>query len=460
MTATNYLIGAIGVLLIVRYYRQAVLLLPVWALLTPRALLLVDIWSIPPISYYRLFCMVLIGLHVVSLFQAQPQTVRREFPLKFAYFAVVASALISVVLAFLTPNAGAQVFLSLILEVIGPTWIYYRHLARTGMDELHKLLRIYAIALLALLVYAIATYLVAFNPFIDWASSTNQTLRVIARSYEGTIRGLRAQGTITHPLTFGGIAVLYFWMLLTIGTIRRNGPILDRTMMLSLFFLTIVAVILTNSRTPVVFFGVLMVLWMLATGARNAVLSLAAMAIVIPAVLLTSDVLVERILAVINIFLPNVGPEQYGSTIEMRSRQFAVAFHYFEQAPIFGGGLELTRNLIETGAEEALFNAESFIMVLMIDQGAFGALAYAILIGNIVYVAARRAPDGRSFRVVLAGIAGYLVFVLATGLVDTLQYFLFAVLFMLRWFAALKASTAPAPMAVAARPRARAFVAT
>jgi hypothetical protein len=57
-----------------------------------------------------------------------------------------------------------------------------------------------------------------------------------------------------------------------------------------------------------------------------------------------------------------------GSSFEMRDTQLALSLFYFSRSPLFGNGFSyFTEEL--AGVEHQLFGAESYIFILLIDQG-------------------------------------------------------------------------------------------
>lgn len=97
-----------------------------------------------------------------------------------------------------------------------------------------------------------------------------------------------------------------------------------------------------------------------------------------------------------------VNPDEAGgSSVEQRSLQFLVAYHYWMNAPIIGNGLDFTNLLV--AKDVGLLGAESIIFRLLIDRGIVGFLSFVFLYAYSCWVLHKKGLTSWSF--ILIGFA-------------------------------------------------------
>lgn len=417
-----FILAALGACCLIFALRRTVLLMPAWMLLTPKALLLIDIESLPVLSMYRFMCMVMLAMYIITVALANGGAVRKG-PFFTALFLFLGTALVSVLVNFGGQNAGLLTWLALLLEIAIPVFVFCHFASRLSISEMTRLIKIYIAAYIAVCLYAIGAYLIGINPYIDFINTTTETGRVMARTYSDTLRGARAQGTVSHPITFGALIVL---MLLTVYVVRLAGRFGVRKVvsiaMTSIVILT--AALLTNSRSPLILFFVAVLAFGLSVGFVRSIKYVVLGLLLLAVLLSTSDLFLEKFLSVVNIFDSSVGVEQNGSDLAMRGGQFLVALGYFWQSPMWGHGLDATRMIVSSGSTSDLYDAESVLFKLMIDQGILGFIGFFGLLA-LVYRRVSAVLSGLLARRMYLGMsAGYTIFVVSTGVMDTLQLFL------------------------------------
>jgi O-antigen ligase len=141
----------------------------------------------------------------------------------------------------------------------------------------------------------------------------------------------------------------------------------------------------------------------------------------------TSELFREKVLSVANIFDSNVGEDMNGSDLAMRGAQFAASARHFFSSPLVGGGLDATRNIVSSGLDPDLFNTESIVFRLMIDQGSLGLISYTAFFFLLYTKVARTIRQQPARRMYLGMVIGYITFTISTGLIDTLQNTLFMI---------------------------------
>lgn len=398
---------------------------PFWYALFPKGFLLLDFSGVPVVSMYRFICIVLFVAMTVLETRRRSHWIKSS-PLFLPLLLLSLSAALSLLLNLLSPNAGGLQVFNLFNEIVVPVSAFSYYFARLGKEEQHRYFRNLLLFYGVIAAYATVTFLINFNPYILFMETTTRTGRVEVQTYAETLRGLRAQGTISHPITFGAAIALVLLASAAVSLDRRRigrRIFSARGGILCAIFI-IVAIMLTKSRSPLILLGVASIFTVLTSSVVTSYLY-----IMIGSFLLTLSYFIipgvsDVVLSVINIFDPSAGESQHGSSLEMRQLQMAVALKYFLTSPFAGNGLEATRNIVASGTEPDLYNSESLLFSVLINQGLVGLMVYIFLFGSLFVKVAQCIP-GKNTRAVINGtICGYLVFVLATGVMETLALFL------------------------------------
>jgi hypothetical protein len=398
---------------------------PFWYALFPKGFLLLDFSGIPVVTMYRFICIMLFVAMTVLETRRRSHWIK-SCPLFLPLLLLFISAALSLLLNILSPDAGALQVFNLFNEIVVPVSAFNYYFAKLSKEEQHKYFRSLLLFYGVIAAYAAVTFLLDFNPYILFMESTTQTGRVQVQTYAETLRGLRAQGTISHPITFGAAIVLVLLASAAVSLDRRRigrRIFSARWGVLCATFI-IFAMMLTKSRSPIILLGIAGIYTVFTSSVVTSYIYimigsflLALSYFFIPGV---SDI----VLSVVNIFIPSVGEAQHGSSLEMRQLQMAVALKYFLASPFAGNGLEATRNIVASGTEPDLYNSESLLFSVLINQGLVGLIVYIFLF-IFLFVKVVKGVPGKNIRAVINGIVcGYLVFVLATGVMETLAIFL------------------------------------
>ncbi|WP_367372044.1 hypothetical protein [Pseudomonas lini] len=421
-----FILAALGTLAMTLSFRRSVLLIPVWTVLTPKALLLLDTPSLPAFSLYKYLCLVMIGMYLTkNLFKKRQHTPQKPF--SRAFYLILISSAASAILNISSSNSGLLTLTSMVIEVIMPVTIYCEYLGRQTPQKLNSLMSKYIICYCALAVYGTLCYLINYNPYIEFINSTTHTGRIIAQTYAETLRGIRAQGTISHPITYGALIVM---MLLTYYTVKLKKAKLSLKDYLKIGLATTIIIggaLFTNSRTPLILFAVPLIILALSQSAAKSLKYTLTFSLIFVTLFSTSELFRDKVLSVANIFDSNLGEDMNGSDLTMRGAQFAASARHFFNSPLVGGGLDATRNIVSSGLDPDLFNTESIVFRLMIDQGTLGLISYAAFFFLLYIKVARNIQRESARRMYLGMVIGYITFTISTGLIDTLQNALFMI---------------------------------
>lgn len=417
-----FFLAAVGTFFIFFYNKRAALLMPAWILFTPKALLLLDLPGLPVISLYKYFCAILISGFIFRAIIA-PKTIYGQFPYKTAFGVLLGAAFVSVLANAGSSSAGYLTFVTMITDLTVPVFIYCIYASQLDHAALRRLAGIYIGVYCAVAVYAVVCYVSGHNPYIDFIKSTTHTGRVLAQTYEGTLRGLRAQGTVSHPITFGAVLVA---MLITYATLRprqRWEGKFGLVKIAAIWLIIVAGVMLTNSRSPLLMLMIATTLFALWQHPLRTFGHVTAVLIAGVVVLSVFPAAMDRALSVANIFNSDLGKKQYGSSLDMRSRQLEASLKYFNDSPLWGGGLDKSRNIVSSGSGQELYNTESIVFRLIIDQGIIGIISFIVFFLVIFTITIRQVVGHAPKAWVLGLSAGYAAFIISTGIMDTLHYF-------------------------------------
>lgn len=423
-----YLAAFFGFFCILFYEKKFVLLMPVWIALTPKALLFLDVANIPALSLYKLFCALLFLRFIIVVAIKKKGFIWCDVNITRPLVILFFSFLIPVLMNLNSKDAGVFTAIGVFIEVIFPAYIYCYHLRNENHIYLKRLLFQYLSFYLFLAIYGSVCYLIDYNPYIEFIQSTTYTGRVVVQTYAETLRGARAQATISHPITYGAFLSLSLILLFLLKRDLLNKNDIGKV----LFFVVVIlyAVFLTNSRSPLLLLIAAITTSIAFSGLKNFVYQGVSVLLIVFIGLSVSDLFYEKMISVINILSPNAGPDMYGSTIDMRLGQLLVSYKYFLMSPVFGNGLDAIRNIVSNGMEEELYDSESILFLLMVNQGVIGTLLYSLFF-LALYKLVEKAIFDKTTKGILKGFfVGYIVFIISTGVMDTLHYFVFLSFFV------------------------------
>lgn len=232
-------------------------------------------------------------------------------------------------------------------------------------------------------LYGVFQFLNGFeNPLMAYEQSLNPNNDIKQKllwEYSSEDRsGLgRVSSIFAHPI--GGGCICAFWCFFFLSTKMAVPELYKRlsikNWLVYLFiFASLLMVILSNSRAPLVLFGISCLSLL-----RNKKILLIAVVGSIVIVLLSDTILGNYLNTFISIFDRSVEQKMGGgSNVSMRQSQFDAMFKvFFEQGMFFGDGLYSTRWWVSKNI--GLLGAESVWIGLLLNQGIFGAVVYVMM---------------------------------------------------------------------------------
>jgi hypothetical protein len=429
-----YLLAAFVFSLALVKRREMILLLPVIPLFFSKGLLFLDINSIPVISFYRLYVLSLIISSVIFFLQKKQRFFLLSISLIKPLFFLMATYILVFLANITGAYAGGNTLLSFFFEVFAPSLLLINLVSELKYEILTKWLKLYMYIYLFVAVYGVVCYLIDFNPFVIFMESTIKSNRVLVHTYADTLRGIRAQGTVYHPINFG--ALMGFGIAITL--LLRKLSLINRFICLFTVLTFFIAILFSNSRTPVLCAIVFLLYYSLYLGAYKKFFSYILILLICTVGILTSEYIYEKFTSIMVLFFPDSGTNMHGSSFDMRFGQLILSIKYFLQSPILGNGLDFVRALVSDGREEDLYNTESIIFILLINFGVFGFFSHIYLFSIQFFSVDKTAIDGELKGLLKAFVVSYVLFIVATGIVATLYTYLFV--FIVLYFTVIKYS--------------------
>lgn len=423
----NYLLAAYCLSLALIRRRRMALLFPTLCFFTPKGFGLIDVASLPYLSVNR--AMVLIMMLSFGLYaMAAGFKIRRiRFPFAGAFMLLAVSYLSSLLFNPATWSSDAVTALMLFAEIYVPCYLIWYFC--DSPDQAERTLKCIYIVGVAVSIYGTLAFATHFNPYFDYIKETTTTGRVLATDYSSSVRGARAVGTMSHAITFGAFQAITF--MIGIFLMRGNRSASKLLWFVVTQVVLFIGMVATASRTPLVFVLLSLLTFTCFTRTRDKLVVVQVGVVVCAIGSVVGLEYIEKVMDfVLSVFSQTDAASQTGSSLEMRLGQALVALKFFLQAPAFGGGISQTRSILSSGAYPAFYGAESALFQWAIDLGTLGLLAFSALFMQIFSVA-RRLRNRFSRALVYGMTTGYLVFILSTGVLETMQFFLIVVVLIL-----------------------------
>lgn len=430
----NYIIFLLFSILAALNFRYAVFLFPAITFITPKGHGLIDVDALPYLSLNRGLVLLLFFTWIFRLFYIEKrEVIYKNFPLKNGFTALIISYILSVFTNVDTLTKDFPTAIISFLEIFFPCFMIYRYI---NIESDKKIIKSIIFAGFVSSLIGSIFYVADINAITEYYKSTTPTERVMAADYEGTLRGLRATGTFSHPITFGAFLAMTF--IVGVAAVNTKG-LFDLREKYALSFAMAFyfpAILMTNSRTPLLMVAIgLSVAVLFGSFSLRVKYFTSFVVLLIFAYMILPEVFEKIFLSIVSIFDPDMSEDWSGSSLEMRQIQTAIAFDEFLKNPIFGGGFSATRSIIGAPGYEDFYNAESALYLWAIDLGLIGVAAKIYILWKIADIFYTKTPfnhDSRPFAIGL--VVSYLVFIMATGVMDTLQYYMILSVLVMKIF--------------------------
>jgi len=424
----NFFIFAIFLLVMIYSIKLFLLLFPLFMVLSPKALLLIQTSSLPLLSVSNAIMIVLLILFLMHLIITNQWKYFIKYDLKiFTGFFFLLLSYILVLLYSSSTFVGIHTVLIMFLAILLPAFLYSYYFQQKDISFHIKEIKLTFIILFILGIYASISIALESNIYVDFIEAGLHTDRMHVSRYTGDWRGERAIGTLTHPITYGAFIGIGFFaslfLIIYYSSIMKNPKMTFLFVFLSLFM--IFFIFISNSRTPLIFVLTGITIIFFYSNVKIKIYVILAILLLLP-IIMQIDFFNQKILGLLNIFNSDIGEDQRGSSISMRLSQLSVSYDYFINSPIFGNGFQSTRNIVASGIEPDLYNAESIIYKILIDMGIVGILGYSIFFTWFYFLIYKLKYVYKPLKgLVYAYISGYIIYIMGTGVMDTMQMFVF-----------------------------------
>nr|WP_294795875.1 O-antigen ligase family protein [uncultured Mucilaginibacter sp.] len=303
--------------------------------------------------------------------------------------------------------------------------------AKSNYLKIYKTLLIF---MSAACLYALFNMVTKSNPY-NTDISQKYRLTDFAFNYMHSDDGrFRISSFMYHPFYF---AIFSYFMILfgLFFYTEKNAIKFNRTVLLALLILFCLVLVFTDSRTVQILFvgSVVIYLFVLTSNLKRSITATLIAPVVIALVMQIPAVsgYVDKLS---DIFLTG-GEKVEGSNVNMRAEQLAVSTVYFIKSPIVGNGFDYITETIgyasdknKSRSDEAAYGFESYFYTIIIEQGILGVLAHIVLFYALIKYHIKNAysTNGRLRNFIFINlliIVGYIVFIMATGTLNTMPLF-------------------------------------
>lgn len=384
------------------------------------------------IAVSKLGLLVMLVYLIIRYYKSKKRkTLINNFPLKKAVYIVLTAFLFVTIfkISFGIQNLLIEFLVKFSLGIAIWVVLVKENDSNEGFYFIEKLF-------LVICLYGLFCFLTNTNPyinFIEHSFGTESTSQI--HDYNDSIRvndkrQSRTQSFFNHPIRYGAhLAMLTPFILSFLITNRKKKKVIFYALLL---FLLLINILLANSRSSLIQLFVSLTTLFILLKPKDKFITFQSAVAVFVCLLLLSPFLssyYETIFSAFQILSGSTATTIGGSSIDMRLSQLAVAFSVFSDSPIFGHGLGYTAYLVTQRSIKGLLGAESFLFQILIDLGVVGIIAYTLFfvfaISTLKSIK-RSINDYKSRYMINSAIAltyGYIVFVIATGELDTFYFY-------------------------------------
>ncbi len=396
---------------------------------------LVALFIIPPdvllLNKYAPSTIFLSIIFFIGIFRNHLLTFFTKFPFKkITILYILCLFLVSITNDDKSLNSNLNIFYVYTINLIAPFLLSFYFFNKK--IKMNYFLKSFTYTLFIFNLYGIITYLINFNIYADLVSK-EFGIRDIAGDYllgEFTDRH-QISSFFFHPYMYA--VVLYFSILIQIYIIKFPKEFNINIYIHALLLLvSLIALYLIGSRTGMVilFFSVLLLLVDSASKFYKVIAILPFLFIV-----LSQFKEVESAITSITDIFSSGNNKVTGSNLEMREKQFLISVKYFLDHPYFGNGIYsiiekigyATKVENRTSDSDA-FGFESYLFVLIIEQGLAGLITQIIFFTTLIRYYLRNLKHTDEFinkfvHLIFIFICGYIFYILGTGTINTLPFF-------------------------------------
>jgi len=391
---------------------------------------LINIKGLPLVSLNRVVIFLLIFSFFYNYYTKNNfKDKLKNFPFKYSLIFLGLSLLIVTLFGRMSVISSFFNYLSILNENLLLILIIWGTFDTTV--EIKKVFRVICLSFFLISIYGIFTKIFETNPFLDMISL--QGYRNIVFSYENIVRGGiygRTQSVFYHPISYGGhlamILPFSIWLYLVSNKVKY------KLFYLFISFLIVINILLTNSRSPIIF--VLIALISLFFSKKIKYVLLVFILIIGSITYIVNhdnyySNYISTIVGALFFWGDKYNSQLGGSSIVSREATLYAAISYFIEHPLTGFGLTKLREISRFGMDNDLVDAPGFIFELLIDTGILGILAYLIFFSDILRKSFKYKNETLNddtkllMSLTFTMTIGYLVFINLTGEMNTFIFF-------------------------------------
>lgn len=302
-----------------------------------------------------------------------------KFPLTAAFWMTLASFLLSSLFAIVPLSLGMIATLKYFISNFGMIFVFFKCL--NTEDDVCLYIRTGFVVGIMIAVLGIYQTVMKDNPWLDFVylnspidESTSGRMWYTPPFVSG---GLQERMGMVRSNSFFGITIEFgatcIYMLYLFMTIKKYKFDVYKGFKLNFVIILILAgAIMSNSKTPIVGFVVLLFAFYGLQQIFNP-------KIILPVIIFFVIIIVcfpAISMSFMSLFDPDLAEEVGGSSVSMRQSQGEVVLRLFSMNPLFGNGIGSISVLRNIGDNYLIYGAESSFFQILPERGLLGIIAY------------------------------------------------------------------------------------
>lgn len=359
----------VGILLIIysfANFKRAFLWLLIFKLFLVTNITVVAIPGLPLFTL-DLFLTIIFFFQFLKLKKTIPQDIKFPYrrPLQF----LVISWAFSTAFAYIGFVGAVSQFVQTVFQQTIFIWMLWRIIdVEKDLDFLIKWL---TIAFFFISIYGFYEHQIQANPLVEYeASLIGDIDRAINWTYDADFeRGYRTQSVFEHAIGAGINWAMYILFILSLY-INYKYPIKYKIWIFLTVLLSVLCLLFTNSRGPIVFIMISGISLINLKNNRTYLLLICCIILII----ILLPFLSKYVDNISSIFNSKAQQQVGGSNAEMRFEQFSAALALMIQSPFVGWGFKFM-NELNNSLTAALLGLESIWLRVMVEFGILGVIA-------------------------------------------------------------------------------------
>ena len=341
--------------------------------------------------------MTLIYAFLFFLYGRRYQFAHIKFPFALPFGLYAGALIISSIFSIAGLGAELSNIVKQLLENIIIIWMAWQTFETK--DDFFFIFKIITLIIFFSCVYGIVEYCIKRNPLTEYEATLNSNAdKLIDWTYSATSgRGYRINSIFEHAMGAGvnwSIYSVFVFALIQKKTLKGSQMVMP----LITAILCIPCILLTNSRSPVLFF-IISVLSVINFRSKK---FLPSICILLAGIIIIVPFLPEQVSTLLKSFFSSETANSLGgSSIAMRFDQFGAAFELMSMAPLFGLGPGF-HDVMNNELVRRLLGSESIWLQVMPQLGLVGLMVYIFQVVYFIFIIPKRFKSRQLFFIALA----------------------------------------------------------